>query len=103
MNWKIILAGLKARPVRTGVTILAVALQVSLILVLVGLTTGTADEIGRRVAGIGADIMFQPAGSDVILALDSATLVPEIGPKLLEFKEVQNVSPVLVRFNSKNF
>jgi len=104
MNWKIILEGLKARPVRTGVTILAVALQVSLILVLVGLTTGTTDEIGRRVAGIGADIMFQPAGSDVILALDSATLVPEIGEKLRnDFEEIQDVSPLLVRFNTKNF
>jgi putative ABC transport system permease protein len=103
VNWKIIFAGLKARPVRTGVTILAVSLQVTLILVLVGLTTGTTDEVGRRVAGIGGDILFQPAGSDVILALDPATMVPEIGPKLKEFKEIQEVSPLLVKFNTKNF
>ena len=103
MNWKIILEGLKARPVRTGVTILAVALQVALILVLVGLTTGTTDEVGRRVAGIGGDILFQSKGSDVILALDPATLVPEIGPRLKEFEEIQEVSPLLVKFNTQNF
>jgi putative ABC transport system permease protein len=103
VNWKIILEGLKARPVRTGVTILAVALQVALILVLVGLTTGTTDEVGRRVAGIGGDILFQPKNADVILALDPATLVPEIGPRLKEFKEIQEVSPLLVKFNTQNF
>lgn len=99
MRWRIIFAGLRARPVRTGVTILAVALQVTLILVLVGLTTGTSREIGRRIAGIGADIMFQPGGADVVLALDGATLEMQYGPKLLSLDNVKSVTPVLVKVN----
>jgi putative ABC transport system permease protein len=100
MKWQIIFSGLRARPVRTGVTILAVSLQVALILVIVGLTTGTANEIGKRVAGVGADIMFQPAGADVLLAANSATLKVAYGAQIAEKENVQSVAPVLVKIST---
>jgi putative ABC transport system permease protein len=103
MKWQIIFAGLRARPVRTGVTILAVALQVSLILVMVGLTTGTAAEIGRRVSGVGADIVFQPPDADVLLAASGASLDPAMGEKIASVEGVKSVTPVLVRTNLKKF
>jgi putative ABC transport system permease protein len=103
MKWHIILAGLRARPVRTCVTILAVALQVSLILVMVGLTTGTADEIGRRVSGVGADIVFQPPDADVLLAASGASLDPAMESKIASVEGVKSVTPVLVRTNIKKF
>ena len=43
-----IIAGLAARPVRTLVSVLAVALEVTLILVVVGLTTGISTETAKR-------------------------------------------------------
>jgi len=97
VKWKIILSGLKARPVRTAVTILAVSLQVSLILVIVGLTTGTADEIGHRIANVGADVMFQPAGADVLLAANGVTLKESYGPTIAAEEGIQGVTPVLVK------
>ena len=100
MKWQIIFSGLRARPVRTGVTILAVSLQVTLILVIVGLTTGTVNEIGKRIAGVGADIMFQPAGADVLLAANSATLKEEYGPKIAAKEGIQSVSPVVVKIST---
>ena len=57
MNKQMIIAGLKARPVRTTVSLLAVALEVVLILVVVGLTSGISDETGRRTEGV-APIFF---------------------------------------------
>jgi len=103
MKWQIIFAGLRARPVRTCVTILAVALQVSLILVMVGLTTGTADEIGRRVSGVGADIVFQPPDADVLLAASGASLDPGMEAIIAKVDGVKSVTPVLVRTNVKKF
>ena len=100
MKWQIIFSGLRARPVRTGVTILAVSLQVALILVIVGLTTGTANEIGKRVAGVGADIMFQPEGADVLLAANSATLKVSYGAQIAEKENIQSVAPVLVKIST---
>lgn len=100
MKWQIIFSGLRARPVRTGVTIMAVSLQVALILVIVGLTTGTANEIGKRIAGVGADIMFQPPGADVLLAANGATLKETYGPQIAEKEGIQSVAPVHVKIST---
>src|SRR6266478_6127135 len=74
MNKKMIMAGLAARPVRTTVSILAVALEVALILIVVGLTTGISEETAKRTEGVGADIMFQPPNSSLFLAINNATM-----------------------------
>ena len=100
MNWQIILSGLRARPVRTVVTILAVSLQVTLILVIVGLTTGTVTEMGKRISGVGADIMFQPSGADVLLAANTASLKEEYAKLIAEKEGVQSVAPVLVKLST---
>ena len=73
MNKQIIMASLRARPVRTAVSILAVALEVTLILVVVGLTTGITSETGKRVEGVGGDIMLQAPNSSIII-LSSARM-----------------------------
>jgi len=103
MKWQIIFSGLRARPVRTGVTILAVALQVTLILVIVGLTTGTVHEMGKRISGVGADIMFQPSGADVLLAANTASLKETFAPLIAEKEGVESVAPVLVKLSTAPF
>jgi putative ABC transport system permease protein len=100
MNRQIILAGLRARPVRTTVSILAVALEVILILVVVGLTTGIANETARRTAGVGAEVLVQPANSSLFLALNSNTMPITIGDELSKLPTVQAVAPVQVLVNS---
>ena len=52
----LILSGLIARPVRTAVSVMAVALEVILILTIIGLANGITTETGRRTEGVGADI-----------------------------------------------
>src|SRR5262245_25263511 len=100
MNKKMIIAGLRARPVRTTVSILAVTLEVVLILVIVGLTTGIAEETARRTAGVGAEIMVQPANSSVFLALNSNTMPLSIGDQIAKLPAVKAVTPVQVMVNS---
>ncbi len=95
-----ILSGLKARPVRTTVSILAVALEVVLILVVVGLTTGIQNETGKRTEGVGADIMFQPPNSSLILALSNTPMPIAIGDKLRGVEDVKAVAPVQTMVNS---
>src|SRR5688572_33508324 len=101
MNGQMILAGLKARPVRTTVSILAVALEVTLILVVVGLTTGISNETGKRIEGVGADIMFQPPNSSILLAMNTATMPATVGDKLAEVEGVKAVAPILHIMNSQ--
>ena len=102
MNTGIIIANLRHRPVRTAVSVLAVAIEVTLILVIVGLVTGMNVETGKRIEGVGADLMFQPPGSSVFLGLNGAVMPMAIGDKLREVEGVEHAAPVVTQFNSQN-
>src|SRR5688572_489879 len=102
MNGQMILAGLKARPVRTTVSILAVALEVTLILVVVGLTTGISNETGKRTEGVGADILFQPPNSSLFLAMSNSTMPVSLGDELEKVEGVKVVAPVQTLVNASS-
>jgi putative ABC transport system permease protein len=102
MNKQMIIAGLKARPVRTTVSVLAVALEVLLILIVVGLTTGITTETAKRTAGVGAEIMVQPANSSMFLALSNNTMPVTIADQIRQLPGVQAVAPVQVLMNSQD-
>ena len=63
---KLIFANLGHRPVRTLLSVLAIGVEVTMILTLVGVSYGTLDASARRARGIGADIFFRPPGTSVI-------------------------------------
>src|SRR5262245_54837927 len=100
MNRQMIVAGLKARPVRTTVSVLAVALEVILILVVIGLTNGISNETGKRTEGVGADIFLQPPNSSLLLALSSSTMPVALADKLREVEGVKVVAPVQTLVNA---
>jgi putative ABC transport system permease protein len=99
MNTQVIIAGLKARPVRTTVSILAVTLEVVLILVIIGLTTGIAGETARRTAAV-AEITVQPPNSSAFLALTSNTMPIALGDEIAKLPAVKAVSPIFVLVNT---
>src|SRR5215471_15981044 len=99
MKRQMIISGLRARPVRTTVTILAVALEVVLILVIIGLTTGISEETARRTAGVGAELTVQPPDADVLLATAENSMPLELGDKMRELPGVKAVAPVMVKMN----
>ena len=46
------------RPIRTIVSVIAVGVEVALVILIVGLTSGLLQETAKRIEGIGADIML---------------------------------------------
>jgi putative ABC transport system permease protein len=100
MNKQMIISGLKARPVRTSVSILAVALEVVLILVIIGLANGISEETAKRTEGVGADLMLQAPNSSLILALSQSTMPLSIGTKVSELPGVKSVAPVQTLVNN---
>lgn len=70
---KLVLSNLAHRPVRTALSILAIAVEVTMILTLVGVSYGTLDGTARRARGVGADIMIRPPGSS-LLGLSTAPM-----------------------------
>lgn len=97
---KIIFANVLHRPVRTIVSILAVAIEVALVLLVVGLTTGMLNESAKRTEGVGADIMVQPPGASFFLGITAAPMPVKIADRLKEISHVQAVTPVLTQFNT---
>jgi putative ABC transport system permease protein len=88
------------RPVRAFVSVAAVAVEITLVLVIVGLSSGLLEEVGKRIQGVGADIMLQPPSSQIILAFSGAPMTIKIGDKVSTMKYVLAVAPVLTQFNS---
>lgn len=95
-------ANLRARPVRTLLSVAAVSLQVFLLLFLMGLTTGIVREWGERIRGIGADLLVQPPNSSLFLAFSSAVLPEELTAQLKSVQGVEEVSPVVAVVNSNS-
>ena len=71
---KLIFANLTHRPVRTLLSVLAIAVEVTMILTLVGVSHGTLDSTKDRAKSVGADIMVRPEGSSVMSSLNSAPM-----------------------------
>lgn len=90
------------RPVRTLITVIGVAVEVMLVIVVVGLTSGLMSESAKRTEGVGADVMIQPPSASIFMAFSGAPMPISIGNKLRQLEYVQAVAPVLVQFNSTN-
>ncbi len=63
---KLVVENLKHRPLRTLLSIVAISIQVTMVLTLVGISTGMMDEQARRARGVGADIIIRAPSSSVI-------------------------------------
>ena len=74
---KLVFENLKHRPVRTALSILAVGVEVTMMLTVVGLSRGMLQDSANRARGAGADIWIRPPGSAVI-GLSSAGMSEKI-------------------------
>ena len=88
------------RPLRTFITVLAVAVEVTLVIIVVGLTSGLLSESAKRIEGVGADIMVQPPQASYLMAFSGAPMPIAIADKLAQLEYVQAVAPVLTQFNT---
>jgi len=100
MMSQFVLSNLFHRPVRTLIGVLAVAVEVALVIVIVGLTSGMLQETAKRIEGIGADIMVQAPSAQMFLVMSGSPMPIKIGEKLQEQKYVQAVAPAFLQFNT---
>jgi len=92
---KMIVANLAHRPVRSLISIVAIALEVTLILLIVGLCLGLLNDSRQRQAGIGADVVVMPAGSSFIVGLTGSPMSIKVGTLLAKIPHVITVAPVV--------
>ncbi len=97
---KLVLANLLHRPIRSLVSVIAVAIEVTLILVIVGLSMGMLNDAKERQAGIGADVIVQPPGSSFLAGVSGAPVSEKVADVIRKLPHVQVVSPVIWQLNT---
>src|SRR6266852_2309762 len=97
---KMIVANLVHRPLRSLISIVAIALEVTLILLIVGLSVGMLNDSRRRQAGIGADVIVMPPGSSFIVGLTGAPMSIKVGSILAKLPHVAEVAPVITQVST---
>lgn len=83
MTNKLVLENLKHRPIRTILVVFAIAIQVNLMLTLVGMSFGMLNDFQKRSRGVGADIIVRPSNTS-ILSMSAPTMKEAMVGYLLE-------------------
>jgi len=91
-----------ARPLRSFLSVIAIAIQVILVLMIVGLTSGVVSEWGKRVEGVGADILVQPPNASIFFAFLSVGMQESLGDKIVALSGVDEVAPTVILTEPKN-
>ncbi len=90
-----------ARPLRCFLSILAIAIQVVLVLMIVGLTSGVIAEWGKRVEGVGADIVVQPPIL-YFFCLLQRRMPQSLGDQIGKLPDVDEVAPTVILSDQKS-
>ena len=94
---RMILANLVHRPFRTIISVVAVAVEVTLILLIVGIMLGILKDTSGRQASLGADIMVQPPGSSLLMGMNGAPVSVKVANRLMKVPHVVAVAPVVTQ------
>ena len=97
---KMIVANVVQRPLRSAISAIAIAVEVTLILVIVGLATGILNDSKQRQAGIGADVMVRPPGSSFIMGVTGSPVSVKVADVLRKVPHVVAVSPVVTQIST---
>ncbi len=96
---KMVVANLVHRPMRSLISVIAIAVEVTLILVIVGLCVGMLQDSAERQKGTGADIIVQPPGSSNLVTVSGAPTSIRLADKLRQRPHVTIVAPVVMQLN----
>lgn len=98
---KMIVANLVHRPIRSLISISAVALEVILILLIVSFFYGQLNGSKASQVGVGADVMVQPPGSSALVGVTGAPMPVKVGDKLRQLPHIVVAAPVIWELTTK--
>ncbi|HYK37486.1 ABC transporter permease [Alloacidobacterium sp.] len=96
---KIVLGNLLHRPLRTLIGIFAVAVEVVMILSIVGIFIGQVEHSREETSGIGADLIVRPSSSSFISGMAGAPVPAKISQVLAKLPHVAVATPVIQDFS----
>src|SRR3954468_4885514 len=98
---KMVVANLVHRPTRSLITTSAVALEVTMILMVVAVFYGYLTGSRESQLGVGADLMVMPPGSSAFAGMSGAPISVKVGDVLRKMPHVTVAAPVIWAFSQK--
>ena len=89
----LVISNIRQRPLRSAISVLGVALGVTLVMLFTGLSRGMSDDLQRRSANVRAEIIFTRPGS--IQASTTANLSTNYVDLLKQIDGVETAIPVI--------
>src|SRR5436305_14001563 len=91
---KMVVANLVHRPTRSFIATSAIALEVTMILLVVALFYGLLNGSKESQLGVGADLMVMPPGSSGLVAMSGAPISVKVGDVLRRVPHVNASVPL---------
>ncbi len=98
---KLVFGNILYRPVRSAISVLAVAIEVIMILSIVAIMVGQIQGAANQTNGIGADIMVRPPNASNFSGLSDAAVPAKIAPEFLaKLPHVLVASPTIAKLDT---
>jgi putative ABC transport system permease protein len=96
---KLVLGNVLHRPLRTAISVVAVAIEVVMILSIVAIMVGMVNNARNQTSGIGADMMVRPPNASFISSVGGAPVPAKIAEVLATLPHVVVAAPAFADFN----
>jgi putative ABC transport system permease protein len=96
---KLVFANLLHRPLRSIISVLAVAIEVVMILSIVAIFMGMLDDQKQRTNGIGADLVVAPSNASFMNGVSGAVIPIRLADFLNKLPHVAVAAPVISNFS----
>jgi putative ABC transport system permease protein len=99
---KLIFANLLHRPLRSIISVFAVAIEVVMILSIVAVFMGMLNDQKQRTNVIGADLVVRPSNASFMNGVSGAPMPAKMAEVFRRMPHVAAASPVITNFNMSN-
>jgi putative ABC transport system permease protein len=99
---RLVLGNLMHRPIRTIISVLAIAIEVIMILSIVAIMVGQVNGARVNTGGVGADMIVRPANSSFISGMGGAPVPAKVANVLAKLPHVAVASPAIANFSMSN-
>jgi putative ABC transport system permease protein len=96
---KLVLGNILHRPLRTAISIVAVAIEVVMILSIVAIMVGKVAGASAQTSGIGGDIIVRPPNASFISSIGGAPVPAKIAEVLRKLPHVEVAAPAIADLN----
>jgi putative ABC transport system permease protein len=97
---RLVIGNLLHRPLRSSISILAVAIEVAMILSIVGIMIGQVEGSRRSTSGIGADLIVRPPNATFLTGVSGAPIPAKVADIVARLPHVAVASPVIQQISA---